>query len=174
LLDNGTECILSKNTPNLQISINFSSQGNVSEFEEEEPETENEESSTDQELNEQINTSSKAKAYPAEAHIVFLDKENHPKGTFTLSCEIGADNRVYINSLVSYPGPKKEFKDNEDLPPTAIFENLNQEVQDRMYDLLDEIGIDDRMGAYLRQYCNRYDERETIEVLSNLQKIFSQ
>jgi len=113
-----------------------------------------------------------ARAVPFEAEIIFKDKEGNPKGSVIFDGEVGVDCRVYVNVLQAVPGVI-EKRENLDSVPTAEFDELGQDLQDRLYDLLDEVGVDDKMGSYIRYFCDTYQGKQSIRVLDNLQKILS-
>jgi len=112
------------------------------------------------------------KSLPFHAEVSFTDKQGNFKGRVTFSGEVGGDCRLYINELQSSTSPKTD-QDKDKFQPTAIFERLSQDIQDRLYDLLDEVGIDDRLGSYIRYFADTYEDNNTIQVLENMKKIFS-
>ena len=56
-----------------------------------------------------------------------------------LLCSAGLDNRLYVEQLLG-----------EDTPPIN-FPSLNEQVQDRVYDFLDGLSVDDRFGFFMRR-----------------------
>jgi len=135
--------------------------------------SENEDNQDEADQAEKPNTQS----VPFGVDLAILGKEGEAKGTVTFVGEVGADCRVYINTVQAIQGaqPVRTNKlDIEDfVHPSAEFDRLSQDVQDRMYDLLDEIGVDDKMGSYIRYFVDTYETTNTVSVLDNLQKIFS-
>jgi len=116
---------------------------------------------------------SKVKPILFQAEIVFKDKSNgDTKGTMTVHGELATDSRLYVNQFSAVPKSATENQE-EKMPALALFDRLNQDIQDRIYDLLDEIGIDDRMGEFVRHHTQVSEDLETIETLTNLNKLLS-
>lgn len=111
----------------------------------------------------------RAKPLSYHAELTFNNKEGKPKGRVIIGGEVGGDCRVYINEVQSTTKSKSD-SDEKSLP-TAVFERLSQDLQDRMYDLCDEVGIDDQMGSFIRHYADNFEETNTIQVLQNIRDI---
>jgi len=109
------------------------------------------------------------KSLPFNATISFNDAQGAYKGRVVFGGEVGGDSRLYVNEIQSTTAPKTE----KEAIPAAIFEKLSQDIQDRMYDLLDEVGVDDKMGSYIRHFANNYEDSNSISVLENLKKVLS-
>lgn len=118
-------------------------------------------------------TQIKVKPLSLKADITFNNVDGTPKGVVSITGEVAADNRIYINQLQALPlAQGQKFDKMPDLP-FSMFEALSQDIQDRIYDLLDEVGIDDKMGSYIRFYSHTFEDRQSIAVLENINKIFS-
>lgn len=129
-------------------------------------------SDSDKELDESQNQP-KPRPLTLRAEVTFNNMEGSPKGIMVINGEVSADNRIYINQLQALPVTSdKKVEKIPDLP-FSMFEGLSQDIQDRIYDLLDEVGIDDKMGSYIRFYSNTFEDRQSVSVLQNLNKIFS-
>jgi len=76
-----------------------------------------------------------------------------------LWCMAGLDNRLYVEQIYL-----------EDAPPLN-FNSLSEGVQDRMYDFLDSIKLDDRFGFYMRRRfykAKRVGAKRTLKALAEL------
>jgi len=115
----------------------------------------------------------KAKPIKLQADITFKDPSGALKGTLLISGDVGSDCRVYINDVQAFEkfDPTAESKILSE--PSALFDRLNQDLQDRLYDILDEAGIDDHLGAYVRYFVDTYEDNQSIRVLETMKKIFS-
>lgn len=76
-----------------------------------------------------------------------------------LVCMAGLDNRLYVEQIFL-----------EDSPPLN-FASLTEAVQDRMYDFLDAIKLDDRFGFFMRRRLykvRRVQAKRTLDVVLDL------
>jgi len=113
-----------------------------------------------------------SKTVTFEASITFNNKQGEPKGKVLLAGEVAADCRIYVSEIQAHKDLVAS-EDKETMFPTARFETLTQDFQDRMYDLLDEVGIDDKMGTFVRYYADSYLDKQTIKVMENFKDILS-
>eukprot|EP01114_Cavostelium_apophysatum_P017011 TRINITY_DN495_c0_g1_i1.p1 TRINITY_DN495_c0_g1~~TRINITY_DN495_c0_g1_i1.p1 ORF type:complete len:301 (-),score=80.84 TRINITY_DN495_c0_g1_i1:138-1040(-) len=155
------------------------------EDEQDEDEQALDQSETDAEVNdaEGNDVGQQSRTLSFEAEIIFNDKQGEPKGGFILTGEVGEDCRVYVNDLQASTDIKKhminsrqseeESKKQPKVLPVATFDKLNQDFQDRVYDLLDEVGIDDKMGSFIRYHADTFEDKQSVEVMENIRKILS-
>jgi len=113
-----------------------------------------------------------------EIDIRINDKEGKPKGQIHVYGFAGLDDRLYVNEMVSNVGaPKPAPKDEEDEEKQAedvsmvIFDDLSTVMQDRIYDYLDELGVDDRMAHFVKVTVARERKESDIAFLNNFKEI---
>jgi len=113
-----------------------------------------------------VKSEEKPKSIIYRTELKFKNKEGEIKGAIMFTGEVGIDCRIYITDISAYEGtaPKNEGG-------LALFDRLGQDAQDKLYDLLDEVGVDDRMGSYMRFHVDSFEDRSTIEVMQLVQKI---
>jgi len=95
--------------------------------------------------------------------IAFADKE----GKWVLSGFAGKDNRLYIEDMSISHAKTKEEEDEESLEALP-FETLSDDLQDRIYDLLDEVNVDDQLAHFVKQYCAEAETKSAIKFFENL------
>jgi len=132
---------------------------------------EDEEDEEDEEMEEEIKEGSDEieplpKIQNFIVDIEFL-KNGTSKGSLRLKCLAGVENRLYIDfmecfeqkppavKLENFLIPSSELLNNEirDLQKkTFYFDSLESATQDKIYDLLDSLGLDDKMAHFIKQY----------------------
>jgi len=90
-----------------------------------------------------------------QVEVAFSDK----KSKWVLGGFAGKDNRLYIEDMsIAHQAEKTETVDNasttnEPTPLEALpFESLSDELQDRIYDFLDEVHVDDQLAHFVKYY----------------------
>jgi len=97
------------------------------------------------------------------SEIAFGDKE----GKWILSGFAGKDNRLYIEDMSISHAKTKEEEDEESLEALP-FETLSDDLQDRIYDLLDEVNVDDQLAHFVKQYSLEAETKSAIKFFENL------
>jgi len=76
--------------------------------------------------------------------VQFLDPQTkNPKGTWELECLAGEEERLYVEQM-------RVHDVNGNTVSQTLFDGLSQPVQDKVYDLLDEIGVDDNLAKFVQ------------------------
>lgn len=81
------------------------------------------------------------------------------KKPVNLLCMAGMDNRLYVEKIYV------------EASPPINFDSLSEDVQDRMYDFLDSVKVDDRFGFFMRRRfykTKRLGARETLTAFMDL------
>jgi hypothetical protein len=98
-----------------------------------------------------------------ESKVMFEVKlSSQGKKPVDLWCMAGLDNRLYVEQIYL-----------EDAAPLN-FNSLSEGVQDRMYDFLDSIRLDDRFGFYMRRRfykARRTSAKRTLKALAELVEV---
>lgn len=108
--------------------------------------------------------------------VQFKNKDGSHKGKWILSGFAGKDNRLYINDMgIDKTEPKAVVEDPEsEIPQNMVpFETLSDDMQDRLYDFLDEVGVDDQLAHFVKQYLIQAEVKQAsnfLEELKNLMK----
>ena len=77
-----------------------------------------------------------------------------------------------MNEILSNPPKKKEGEEvGEDHTSMIVFDDLSVPMQDRIYDYLDELGVDDRMAHFIKVTVARERKESDIEFLNNFKEI---
>jgi len=123
--------------------------------------------------------------------LTFLDKQGKPKGKWALNAFSGENDRLFVESMATPPetpqiptiekssaektvaAAKPVELGEEEMEDYNVFEfdNMTQQFQDKVYDFLDVLGIDDQLAQFVRQYPSRYEKQISNGVPSNNQKI---
>lgn len=112
-----------------------------------------------------------------EIDIRINDKEGKPKGQIHMYGFAGLDDRLYINEMLSNVGPPKEKKPTPeniseiDDINMVIFDDLSTAMQDRVYDYLDELGVDDKMAHFIKVTVARERKESDIAFLNSFKEI---
>jgi len=118
----------------------------------------------------------KSYKHPMRADISILDKQGKPKGMVSLNGVAGSDGRLYVDMIVcttdipkALPGSQETVFDTN--APQLEFDSLSQDMQDKIYDLLDEVGIDDSMAVFVQDYVEQSNSRVQREFMENMKKV---
>jgi len=120
--------------------------------------------------------------------LTFTDKQGKPKGKWTLNAFSGENNRLFVETMATPPETRQipaVEKDSAEKPAVEVgeeetgdynvfeFDNMTQQFQDKVYDFLDVLGIDDQLALFVRQYPTRYESKCQIEFLQTIKKFMS-
>ena len=76
--------------------------------------------------------------------VQFLDAQTkNPKGSWELECLAAEEERLYVEQMRVHDA-------NGNSVSQTLFDGLSQPVQDKVYDLLDEIGVDDNLAKFVQ------------------------
>jgi len=151
------------------------------EDEEEEAEEENEEEEGDDDS--VGGNKPKRKDYTLE--VAFLDKQGKTKGRWSIQGFSGEDDRLFVDSLSLPPKEPKSVKEttsqgiqledfgDDETYSVFSFDEMSQEVQDKIYDFLDLLGADDQLAFFIRQYPVRFRNRAQTQFLEDLSKLLA-
>jgi len=101
-----------------------------------------------------------------QIEISFTDK----KGKWVLGGFAGKDNRLYIEDMSIAHGDEAPDQSLEALP----FESLSDELQDRIYDFLDEVAVDDQLAHFVKYYTAESETKSAVRFLENLKNFMHQ
>jgi hypothetical protein len=78
-------------------------------------------------------------------------------------------------AIAEKPAAKPVELGEEEMEDYNVFEfdNMTQQFQDKVYDFLDVLGIDDQLAQFVRQYPSRYESKSQIEFLQTIKKFMS-
>jgi len=86
------------------------------------------------------------------------------------------DNRLYVEEMRAVMGEVGKTAEGldaiEEVQPT-IFDELNNDLQDRIYDFLDELGVDDRVAHFEKAYLVEYKNKTDIGFLNTLKTLIT-
>jgi len=105
-----------------------------------------------------------------EIDIRIQDKDGKQKGKLHLYGFAGLDDRLYINEMLCESGPEVAANPNEK-KSYIVFDDLSDPMQDRIYDYLDELGVDDRMAHFVKTTVAREKKENDIAFLNNFKEI---
>jgi len=92
----------------------------------------------------------------------------------------GKDNRLYIEdmSLATEEQTKKMADTNpmkDGIAPPSVdaipFESLADNLQDRIYDFLDEVAVDDQLAHFIKVYTVTAEAKVAVKFLENLKEV---
>jgi len=116
------------------------------------------------------------KKHGVAINIIFHEGGN-VKGRWHMTGFAGEDNRLYVEEMrtvIGETGKNAQGNDAiEDVNPT-IFDELNNDLQDRIYDFLDELSVDDRVAHYAKAYVVEYKNKTDIGFLNNLKTLMTE
>jgi len=92
------------------------------------------------------------------------DKEGKEKANFHITGFAGVDDRLYIQEMIC--GNGKETEESS----YVIFEDLSDGMQDRIYDWLDELGLDDRMAHFVKSMVAKEKKDSDITFLNRFKE----
>eukprot|EP01118_Nematostelium_gracile_P016347 TRINITY_DN6748_c0_g1_i1.p1 TRINITY_DN6748_c0_g1~~TRINITY_DN6748_c0_g1_i1.p1 ORF type:complete len:346 (-),score=107.31 TRINITY_DN6748_c0_g1_i1:102-1139(-) len=102
-----------------------------------------------------------------EIDIRIEDRDGKPKGKLHLYGFAGLDDRLYINEMLCETGSTL----TDDKKSYCVFDDLSDPMQDRIYDYLDELGVDDRMAHFVKSTVVREKKESDIAFLNNFKEI---
>eukprot|EP01115_Flamella_aegyptia_P002754 TRINITY_DN1385_c0_g1_i1.p1 TRINITY_DN1385_c0_g1~~TRINITY_DN1385_c0_g1_i1.p1 ORF type:complete len:152 (+),score=57.64 TRINITY_DN1385_c0_g1_i1:475-930(+) len=98
----------------------------------------------------------------------FKGKDGKVVGRWFLSGFAASDERLYVTDTATVLG------EAEDPPLNAFsFEDFSDDFQDRIYDYLDEMCVDDQLAQFARDYCRDYSTISSMHLFDTLKKLFS-
>jgi len=117
--------------------------------------------------------------------LTFLDKEAKSKGKWAINAFSGENDRLFIESMAMPPAVTegttegtttegdevKEGLNLQDDYNVFEFDKMTQSFQDKIYDYLDVVGVDDQLSHFIRQYPVRFENKSQLEFLQNLKKL---
>jgi len=112
------------------------------------------------------------------ADIEFM-KKGKVKGTWRLYCFSGHQNRLYIDQMEVIDGAVEQPKNLEETffnlahgeVKAYPFDTLTVETQDRIYDLMDKLGLDDQVSHFVKQYVIRKKSQNETLFLNRLREL---
>jgi len=106
-----------------------------------------------------------------QIEIAFKNTDGSTKGKWSMAGYAGKDNRLYITDMAVNKGDEPTQID-PDIPTQMIpFETLSDDLQDRLYDFLDEVGVDDQMAHFVKQYLIESEVKMASGFLQNLRDL---
>jgi len=156
--------------------------------EDEDVENEEDEENEDEEPEEEMDEGEPESAYEQGSHkppmpykhnlhieVAFKNPEGSVKGRWTLTGYAGKDNRLYISDMAINKGEVATTEDAEGAEgaPLAMvpFETLSDDLQDRLYDFLDEIGVDDQLAHFVKQHLVEAEVKQASGFLQDLKDL---
>jgi len=113
------------------------------------------------------------KEVPLEVRVGVTDKLGKPRGELVVHGFAGEDSRLFAQAI-EIPRPRKAGEDAmEDGPegPEVAVESLQNATQDRFYDFLDSLGVDDKMSNYIKQHVWASRLTSEIDALKGVKSI---
>jgi len=107
-----------------------------------------------------------------EIDIRLTDKIGNPKGILHIYGFAGLDDRLYVNEMLCDSDIKADT--NLEKKSYINFDDLSDPMQDRIYDYLDELGVDDRMSHFIKTTVAREKTESDISFLTNFRDILNQ
>jgi len=101
-----------------------------------------------------------------EIDIRMEDKWGKEKGKFHMFSFAGVDDRLYINEMVC----ENDLQNGEN-KSLIHFDDLSDPMQDRIYDWLDELGLDDRMAHFVKSTVAREKKESDIAFLNHFKEV---
>lgn len=138
------------------------------ESEEEEFEEESEEGKEEDNVSE--NENEDAKKLTIEVELAFYNKEGKIEGRWIFGGFSGRDNRLYISDMGTCEG---EAEPSEIQLQSFPMNDFSEEMQDKIYDLLDELKLDDKLAAFIRQYVLQNASQSSVQFLQRVRKFMS-
>jgi len=156
------EVIMKRSQGNQQITVTFN-RSEIAEPDEEDVEEAEQAEQGEEKSNSEDNSNLTKQSLQVE--ISFKEK----KEKWVLSAFSGKDNRLYVEDMSVTPIdiPASETSALEALP----FESLSDDVQDRIYDLLDEFSVDDQLAHFVKWYTMSSEAKSAIKLLENLKDL---
>jgi len=174
-MDEGNFAVLTKEMNNTSIKVSF----RLEEEEQDEDDYQNEEEGDEEEEEEEerenvipLNEHPEFESLPRkhslriELTIHGKGKEKEKEGTFHLEGFSGIDNRLYINEILVEKTGDKEASH-------CVFDDLSDEIQDRIYDYLDSLEVDDKLALFVKQIVARKRSESDINFLKKFKQLIS-
>lgn len=98
---------------------------------------------------------------PTEVKITIVDKMNEEVSSMSLSCS-AYESRFFIDTLYSADGKN-----------SVHFEQLSEGLQEKIYDYLESLKLDQRLGTFIFEYTRNYHAHKSAQVLSDLKQFVS-
>jgi len=164
--------VLTKEVNNTSVKVSF----RVDEEHEEEEDYENEDEDEEEEeedeepvknLREHPEFESLPRKHAIQIELVVQGKQKGQKeGTFYLEGFAGVDNRLYLDEMVVQ-------KEGEQEASFCIFDDLSDEIQDRIYDYLDSLGVDDKLALFVKQHVVRKKSESDVNFLKKFKQLIT-
>jgi len=103
-----------------------------------------------------------------EIDIRIQDKQGVPKGKLHMYAFAGLDDRLYVNEMLCENDVSVQTEEKKSY---CVFDDLSDAMQDRIYDYLDELGVDDRMAHFIKTTVAREKKESDIAFLTNFKEI---
>jgi len=132
------------------------------EEEEDNPENQNEQEDPNKDISD-LDLTSWIPTQNFTVNISFRNKEGKVKGHWELVCYSGTDNRLYVHAMHTRKESEPESPDT-----VFLFDALEQDEQDKIYDFLDEIYVDDRLAHFVKYSVLESNRREDIRFFESL------
>ena len=106
--------------------------------------------------------------YRIDVQITFNDKNGEVAGKWFITGFSAPDERLYVTDVATSVGNKEE-------PPAHSFplSEFPEGVQDRIYDYLDEIKVDDSLASFVRDYAEEQNSGTSIDFFKTMSKFMS-
>lgn len=101
-----------------------------------------------------------------DIEITYSSRTGKSKGQLRVEGFAGKDNRLYIESMsITREGEPKQ--------PRIYFADLSDDMQDRIYEYLEEFHLDDSMAQFVKQQVARERSAEDIEFLKEFKNLIA-
>jgi len=111
-----------------------------------------------------------AGAIPVKQSVQIEVAFNDKKGKWVLGGFAGKDNRLYIEDMSIAPSAEEATSSEQSLEAIP-FESLSDELQDRIYDYLDEVAVDDQLAHFVKYYTAECETKSAVKFLENLKDL---
>lgn len=98
---------------------------------------------------------------PTEVKITIVDKMDKEVSSMSLACS-AFESRFFIDTLYSADGKN-----------SVHFEQLSDGLQEKIYDYLESLKLDHRLGTFIFEYTRNYHAHKSAQVLSDLKQFVS-
>lgn len=98
---------------------------------------------------------------PTEVKITIVDKMNKEVSSMSLACS-AFEGRFFVDTLYSADGKN-----------SVHFEQLSEGLQEKIYDYLESLKLDHRLGTFIFEYTRNYHAHKSAQVLSDLKQFVS-
>lgn len=97
----------------------------------------------------------------AEVKVTIVDKMNKEISSLALTCS-ASDERFFIDTLYSADGQN-----------AVHFEQFSDELQMKVYDYLESLKLDSKLGTFIFDYKRNYHSHKSVQVLRDLRQFVS-